>query len=201
MVQKTKSKQGELEGPPAPHTRAPIQMTPSQLSARLAAAKTESDIASALESTLNYIHTLSGDMSDREYKENKALLQQIVSVRNKQAEEGLQPKLADKCIEELRELIKAPSAAKGTKTEIPMQFQQLGFFQLADIAGVGSVAFGNLPAQMAQQIPQGDWDRAHNELNKLANAYFSGETQRKQARTTSSSWKTFSRAMISRPMK
>jgi hypothetical protein len=176
--QKTKPKQ-ELEGPAAPVAvkstpATAIQMTPSQLSARISKAQTDEDLDRAFESTLNYINTLSSVMSDKEYKENRTLLQQIVIARNAQVENGLQPLLADQCIERMSEVLKAPPAAVGVKTEIPLQFQQFGFFQLADLAGMGSVAFGHLPSEQAIYIPEESQAAALDALNKLANAHFAG---------------------------
>ncbi len=187
--QKTKPKQEELEGPPVPSITAEqialekttIQMTPSQLSARLAAAKTDEAVESALESTLNYINTLSSDMSDKEYKENDALLQQIIIVGNAQVERELNPILAEECRERLNELLKMPHA-EAKKLDIPLQFQQFGFFPLADIAGAGSVAFGNLPSEQAFYIPEEFQGAALEALNKLANPFFSGAPQSEKAK-------------------
>lgn len=188
--QKTIPKPKERAGPPAPVAARKIQLTPKQLSAQLGKAKTDEELNRALKNTLNYIGSLSAEMTKGEYKQNRDLHKQLSKISNARAEEGYYPKLVDKCIEELEgKLSKAkyagpstPEEAVGTKEEKPMKFQQFGFFELSDFAKRGNVAFGNLPAQMAQQIRPEDRATAHAELNKLANAHFTGGNKKKAGR-------------------
>ncbi|MBD3390104.1 hypothetical protein GF415_04115, partial [Candidatus Micrarchaeota archaeon] len=184
---KAKPKSGEKMGPPAPVAARRIQFTPNQLSAQLRKAKTDQELDKALKSTLNYIASLSPEMTKKEFEQNRALHKQLSKISNTRAEEGYYPKLVDKCIEELEEKLnkakyagpKTPEESIATKGQKPMQFMFLWFMNNPAFAKTGSVGFGNLPSQMAQQLNPKDIAMVHNELNRLATAYFTkGDTKK-----------------------
>ncbi len=192
---KQKQRPRERAGPPAPVAARRIQFTPKQLSAQLRRAKTDEELDKALKSTLNYIRSLSPEMTKGEYEQktkgeyeqNRDLHKQLSKISNARAEEGYYPKLVDRCIEELEDKLsgakykgpKTPEETIASKEKKPMKYTFMWFMENPAFAKTGSVGFGNLPSQMAQQLDPADIAMVHNELNRLATAYFTGGDTKK----------------------
>ncbi|MFP3949821.1 MAG: hypothetical protein ACLFUZ_01875 [Candidatus Micrarchaeia archaeon] len=190
---KQKQKPEKRAGPPAPvaagkrRIQFTPKQTPKQLSAQLRKAETEEELNKALKSILNYIRSLSPEMTKGEYEQNRDLHKQLSKLSNARAEEGYYPKLVDRCIEELEDKLsrakykgpKTSEEAIASKEEKPMKFMFLWFMNNPAFAKTGSVGFGNLPSQMAQQLNSTDIAMVHNELNRLATAYFTNGNTKK----------------------
>ena|GEM_PF-6205770 len=194
--QKTKQPPKKVEGPQEPKVapKTAIQLTPSQLSDRLSAAQADTELERALKNVLNYANSISLPMkSEEEFKGARKLLENLVILSWAQDQKEVPNKLLDECIQRLSDVVgEEPEALEvvdekhpegmGPQEERDIAFHQFGFFGLADIAGRGSVAFGNLPTQMDQQIDPSDRDRALDALNKLANAFYGGGNMQKAGR-------------------